>query len=124
MNRKNNTAGIIGMTLAFLTTAFVVLKVNDAVEWSWLWVLSPIWIPAAMVLSVIFIVLVVILVKQTSMYVQHDINAKARAAYYDNMAAEYGLHRHPGESNADLMHRVRIIKQAERRAKHNDSETE
>ena len=120
MNRKNNTAGMIGMTLAFLTAAFVVLKANNAIEMSWLWVLSPIWIPAALALAIIFIVLVVILVKQTSMYVQHDINAKARAAYYDDMAAEYGLHRHPGESNADLMRRVRIIKQAERREKHGD----
>lgn len=28
----------------FLTAVFAVLKVNNIVSWSWLWVLSPLWI--------------------------------------------------------------------------------
>jgi len=27
-----------------MTAVFVVLKLNDVVDWSWLWVLSPLWI--------------------------------------------------------------------------------
>ena len=31
-----------------LALLFVVLKLADLVAWSWLWVLAPIWIPAAL----------------------------------------------------------------------------
>jgi hypothetical protein len=30
---------------AVLTIVFVVLKLTDYIDWSWIWVLSPIWIP-------------------------------------------------------------------------------
>lgn len=30
--------------LPLLQIAFIVLKIMDYLEWSWLWVLSPIWI--------------------------------------------------------------------------------
>ena len=36
-----------------LTIAFIVLKLCNVIEWSWIWVLSPIWIP--------FIILIIIL---------------------------------------------------------------
>lgn len=46
-----------GMSLtATLLVVFVVLKLTDNIDWSWLWVLSPIWIPLglAMVLVLLF----------------------------------------------------------------------
>jgi energy-coupling factor transporter transmembrane protein EcfT len=42
-----------------LTIVFITLKLMHYITWSWLWVFSPIWIPAA--LSIIFIVLFVLL---------------------------------------------------------------
>lgn len=33
-----------------LTFVFIVLKLTNVIAWSWLWVLSPIWIPYAIVL--------------------------------------------------------------------------
>jgi len=39
---KNHKHGIDIVTL--LTLIFVVLKVTDHIEWSWIWVFSPIWI--------------------------------------------------------------------------------
>lgn len=36
-----------------LTIAFIVLKLCNVIEWSWIWVLSPIWIT--------FVVLIIIL---------------------------------------------------------------
>lgn len=30
-----------------LTVAFVVLRLCDVIDWSWWWVLSPMWIPFA-----------------------------------------------------------------------------
>ena len=32
-----------------LTVAFIVLKLCGVIDWSWLWVLSPLWIPIAIV---------------------------------------------------------------------------
>jgi hypothetical protein len=34
-----------------LTIVFIVLKLVDIITWSWLWVLSPLWMPFAIVLS-------------------------------------------------------------------------
>lgn len=33
-----------------LTFVFIILKLTNVIAWSWLWVLSPIWIPYAIVL--------------------------------------------------------------------------
>lgn len=44
----------LGPTL--LTIAFVVLKLTHAINWSWWWVLSPIWIQ--FVLGVILFIIV------------------------------------------------------------------
>ena len=38
-----------------LTLLFVILKLTGVVEWSWLWVLSPIWIGVILAL-VVFII--------------------------------------------------------------------
>ena len=42
-----------------LTIAFIVLKLTGVVNWSWLWVLCPIWITADLValLSVVVLIL-------------------------------------------------------------------
>ena len=42
MNNTTKSKGI-GFT-GVLTVAFIVLKLCDVIKWSWLWVLSPIWI--------------------------------------------------------------------------------
>jgi hypothetical protein len=36
-----------------LTIVFVTLKLCHVINWSWLWVLAPIWIPFAVAISVI-----------------------------------------------------------------------
>ena len=48
------TAKGIGFT-GLLTVAFVVLKLCGIIQWSWIWVLSPIWI--SVILWVIFFVI-------------------------------------------------------------------
>lgn len=52
---NNNSAGGIGFT-GILTIAFIVLKLCGAINWSWLWVLSPMWI--GIVLSVIIAIII------------------------------------------------------------------
>jgi hypothetical protein len=34
-----------------LTLVFIVLKLCKVIDWSWWWVLSPVWIPLAIVLG-------------------------------------------------------------------------
>lgn len=40
-----------------LTLIFITLKLTGNIDWSWWWVLSPIWIPIALV-GVIFLIVV------------------------------------------------------------------
>lgn len=46
------------------TKEVLVQKLAGVINWSWLWVLAPIWIPTAITLAIIVIVLVVILVRE------------------------------------------------------------
>ena len=41
-----------GLFTTLLTIAFIVLKLCNVIEWSWLWVLSPLWIPLAIVIII------------------------------------------------------------------------
>lgn len=43
---SNSSSGGVGFA-GLLTVAFIVLKLTHVVSWSWWWVLSPIWISAA-----------------------------------------------------------------------------
>lgn len=53
MNQQPSSpsAGGIGFVGA-LTVAFVVLKLCHVITWSWLWVLSPVWILASVIAAV------------------------------------------------------------------------
>lgn len=62
--RNNMTAGGIGFC-GLLAVAFIVLKLTGVIDWSWLWVLAPIWIPTAITIAIIVIVLIVVLAKET-----------------------------------------------------------
>lgn len=54
MDNKKSSGGGIGFT-GLLTIAFIVLKLTHVIDWSWWWVLSPVWIS-----FVIFTVIVII----------------------------------------------------------------
>ena len=45
---------------ALLTVVFVTLKLFNVINWSWWWVISPIWIYAAICLLLIIIVVIFI----------------------------------------------------------------
>ena len=51
MDKKNNSSGI-GFT-SLLTIVFIVLKLTGVIDWSWWWVLSPIWIDIALTIILI-----------------------------------------------------------------------
>lgn len=43
--------------LGLLTIAFIVLKLVGEINWSWWWVLSPLWIPFAFGLGIALLVI-------------------------------------------------------------------
>ena len=45
-NSSSSSSGGIGFTGA-LAILFIGLKLGGVISWSWLWVLSPLWIPLA-----------------------------------------------------------------------------
>lgn len=45
-----------GITLPFLLfVIFLVLKLTDNINWEWIWVFSPIWIPFLIILVIWFL---------------------------------------------------------------------
>lgn len=59
MSENTNTAGGgIGFG-GLLTIAFIVLKLCGVITWKWIWVLSPLWISAAIVILVLLIALII-----------------------------------------------------------------
>ena len=49
------SAGGIGFT-GLLTIAFIVLKLVGVIDWSWFWVLSPLWISFALFIVVLILI--------------------------------------------------------------------
>ena len=58
MENKNTTVKTVGFS-GLLTIAFIVLKLCGVIAWSWLWVLSPLWIGFMLKLVVVLIVAVI-----------------------------------------------------------------
>lgn len=55
--QSNSSGGGIGFC-GLLAVLFIGLKLTGHVDWSWLWVLSPLWLPFALVLLIALIVMV------------------------------------------------------------------
>lgn len=60
-NSSSTNSGGIGLC-GLLTVAFIVLKLCNVIAWSWVWVLAPLWIPAAIALVIIVICLLIWLI--------------------------------------------------------------
>lgn len=52
-SQKSGGIGFFGL----LTILFIGLKLTGYINWSWVWVLSPLWIPTAILLSFFLLVL-------------------------------------------------------------------
>ena len=38
--------------------AFFIAKIYDKIDWSWWWVFSPLWIPAALIIIALIVILI------------------------------------------------------------------
>lgn len=54
-SKRSSGLGLCGV----LTIVFVVLKLVGVIDWSWLWVLSPLWINIALIIILIIIVVLI-----------------------------------------------------------------
>jgi hypothetical protein len=60
MEVKKRAGGGLGFT-GLLQVAFIVLKLCGIIRWSWLWVLSPAWIMAALLVTVLVIGFIILI---------------------------------------------------------------
>jgi uncharacterized protein (DUF983 family) len=62
-DKPQATVTVPGVGFAgLLTVLFIGLKLTGYVDWSWIWVLSPLWLPAAILLVVVVIVFLAYLI--------------------------------------------------------------
>lgn len=61
-NNNNNQSRGVGFA-GLLTIAFIVLKLCKVIEWSWVWVLSPLWISVGLGTLIFVGVMVYALIK-------------------------------------------------------------
>ena len=61
MNKSSNehSSGGIGF-FGLLTIVFITLKLIGTIDWPWIWVLSPIWIPIALVTAIVSIAVLIV----------------------------------------------------------------
>jgi hypothetical protein len=74
MASKSSSGSISILTVLFIV--FLVLKLTGNIDWSWLWVTSPLWIPVALFLSILITVLLVIILLIIFGYNPKDIKSK------------------------------------------------
>lgn len=65
-NSSNNSGNVkvsggIGFS-GLLTIVFIVLKLCGVIDWSWVWVLAPMWIGTALGLTILLIVIIITLI--------------------------------------------------------------
>lgn len=53
-NNSKSSGGGVGFA-GLLTIVFIVLKLTKVISWSWLWVLSPLWIGWSLVIVLLII---------------------------------------------------------------------
>lgn len=64
MKKNESTSGV--SFLGLLTLLFIALKLTDKIDWSWVWVLSPAWIPTVIVLILILVIALIKVVKDNT----------------------------------------------------------
>lgn len=59
--RKEATTSSVSFP-ALLGLAFIILKLTHHIDWSWWWVLSPFWLPLAIMFVIAFVCLIIYVV--------------------------------------------------------------
>lgn len=59
-NTSNGGIGFVGL----LTIVFITLKLLNKIDWSWVWVLSPLWISTGIVILIIVVIFLIAIFKK------------------------------------------------------------
>jgi hypothetical protein len=59
MSSENKTSSSSVGFGGLLTLIFIVLKLTHYIDWDWIWVLSPLWIPVLLILAIFVIFLII-----------------------------------------------------------------
>jgi hypothetical protein len=54
-DKSSSSSGGIGFT-GLLAIVFITLKLTHVIDWSWWWVLAPLWGGLAIILAVVFVI--------------------------------------------------------------------
>ena len=82
---KFSVLNIAVIFFAFLGIIFVILKLFKAVAWSWVWVLSPLWLSTALVLAILLIFMIV--------FVASALSKKDKNKIEDNNSQEASIEK-------------------------------
>jgi hypothetical protein len=58
-NNKSTTSISIGTILFLIFLTLKLAGIGEIAKWSWWWVTSPLWIPLALVIAIVFIALII-----------------------------------------------------------------
>lgn len=103
-NASNNSSGGIGF-VGLLTIVFVTLKLVGKIDWSWWWVLSPIWTSTGLVIGILLIFGAIALSSGGSSY-QRRVG-RLRCAFGQHGWREEGRTGYFGPSLEEIRYRVR-----------------
>ena len=61
-NKKFPVLNTITAFFGFLTLIFILLKIFKAINWQWIWVLSPLWLSTALIISILIISIIIFII--------------------------------------------------------------
>ena len=59
MSKEQTTTVISSSLTTILFVVFLVLKLTDNIDWSWWWVTSPLWLPIAILIGFVALIITV-----------------------------------------------------------------
>lgn len=64
MGKKETVTTSGSGILTILLIVFIVLKCTGLIDWSWWWVLAPLWIPAVLVFFYLIVVFTIAIIRE------------------------------------------------------------
>lgn len=61
-NKKFPVLNTVSAFFGFLTLIFISLKLFKAISWQWIWVLSPLWLSTALIISILIIAVIIFII--------------------------------------------------------------
>jgi len=69
---KNNGLSLTGV----LFIVFLVLKLTGNLDWSWIWIFSPFWIPLLIIFSISLVIFIAIVIAVSLGYPSEEIKSR------------------------------------------------